>query len=236
MTQSDNRPEAAELSAREKVLLEHRLGVRRLLIDRLLIGLLLALAAFWASVAIEQFRANASDSRYFLEKRLEAGSMVRARFTALTSAAFQQTVAACSLQRNHPPPDQFKSAVVDLIQQLNSSALLFSKEYLEDSHLVVNLFSGAASELSFISCDSRYFFDEVSNYFTERTKNEVHGSTNSWKGFQPVKVDQETLDRTGSSEYFKINLVAWRENRTRSSKAANRPLESFADCVNRLAR
>ncbi|MNK97269.1 hypothetical protein D3C87_1175910 [compost metagenome] len=214
MTKPDDDVDVVELSPKERVLLEHRLGIRRLLIDRLLIGLLLALAAFLASVAIENFKAKASDSRYFLEKRLEAGTEVRSHLTKLTSAAFKQTVAACDSSRIRLSADEFRLAVTGLVNQLNSSSLLFSKDYLADAYWVVNLFAGAA-DTSSISCDSRYFFDEIADYFTERTKNEVHGTVNSWKGFQPLKFDRETMDQTGTSEYFQMNLAAWRMARVR---------------------
>ena len=219
MTESKSVPATSDLSTREKILFEHQLSVRRLLIDRLLVGLLLALAAFLASLAIERFKATTSDTRYFLEKHLEAGTEVRSKLTDLTNAAFEQTIAPCTLASGgRPPADRLKSLVAHLVTQLNSSSLLFSKEYLADANRVVNIFSGAAADPSSISCDSRYFFDDTADYFTERTKSEVRGTTDNWKGYVPLKLDKKAMDQAGAADYFQRNLAAWVAARATSSK------------------
>jgi hypothetical protein len=219
MTETTNIPVANELSSEEKILLEHQLSLRRLLIDRLLIGLLLALAAFLASLAIERFKATSSDTRYFLEKRLEAGTEVRSKLTDVTSGAFEQTHAPCVLDLNaRPSADSLKSSVNQLLAQLNSSALLFSKEYLTDADRVVNIFAGAAAEPSSISCDSRYFFGDIADYFTDRTKSEVRGTADNWEGYVPLELDKEAMDRAGAVDYFRRNQAAWVAARAKSSK------------------
>ena len=219
MIESASIPTASELSAKEKVLLEHKLNVQRLLIDRLLIGLLLALTGFLASLAIERFKATASDTRYFLEKRLEAGTEVRSQLTELTTAAFEQTIAPCMIDpAGRPPTDKLRSSIGHLVTQLNSSALLFSEEYLADAHRIVNIFAGAAADTSSINCDSRYFFSDIADYFTDRTKSEVRGTAGSWKGYVPLTLDKDAMDQMGAAEYFQRNLAAWLAARAKSRK------------------
>ncbi|TLF45100.1 hypothetical protein FEI13_18460 [Halomonas urmiana] len=218
MAKTSEKPSANELSTEQRIKLEHQLGIRRILIDRLLIGLLLALFGFIATLAIELFKVTTSDTRYFLEQRLEAAMDVRSEFTNVTNAAFKQTVAACSFpSRSRQSIANLTQPIGQLISELNNSALLFSQDYLNDANLVVNIFSGAAADPSAIRCHNRTFFSEVADYFTHITATEVHGEDRRWNGYKPLKFDKKKIDEIGVDKYFHKNIGAWLAGRNENT-------------------
>ncbi len=211
-------PAADELSPRQKVLLEHKLSVRRILLDRLLIGLLLALAALLASLAVEHYKAKAVERQYFLTKRLEAATQLRAAMSEVTSAAFAQTLAPCTLDpAGRPPTARLKSAVDALVEKANSSAVLLSDDYRSRLDLITNIFYGAVAGQPAIACDSRYFFNDIADYFTEATRIEVLGSgAMTWNRYTPLVVTKEAMDADGADKYFVRNQESWRKSRPKS--------------------
>ena len=210
MSKASEQSPSGELSTEQRIRLEHRLDIRRILVDRLLIGVLVALVGFIASLAVEHFKATTSETRYFLEKRLEAGTAIRAALTDVESAAIKLTIKPCTLSVEEPPStEEMMASLEEMVDQLNDSALLFSEEYLLDAHRVVNLFSGAAAEPSTITCESRYFFSDIGDYLTHRTKTEVHGEGENWNGYEPLEMTKEEIDETGVAKYHQRNMAAW---------------------------
>ncbi|AIA75763.1 hypothetical protein FF32_13200 [Halomonas campaniensis] len=210
MSTGPKQSSADEISTEQRIRLEHRLGIRRILVDRLFIGVLVALVGFIASLAIEQFKATTVETRYFLEKRLEAGTAIRSALTDVTSEAIKQTIKPCTLStQDRPSTEEMTASIEEIVDQLNDSALLFSEEYLLDANRIVNLFSGAAAEQSAINCESRYFFSDIADYLTHRTKTEVHGGGERWNGYEPLEIEKEDIDDTGVAKYYKRNMAAW---------------------------
>lgn len=220
MSEELNSPTREPLTAMQKVLLEHKLTVRRILLDRLLIGLLLVLAALLASLTVERYKAKAAEKLQFLDRRHEAASQIRLAMTAVTSAAFAQTLAPCALDlANRPPTDKLKLAVTDLMEKGNSASILLSDIYRSRLDLIANIFHGAAANQSAIACDSRYFFNDVADYFTEATRIEILGSEEMlWSKHTPLSMTKEQMDAFGAREYFVRSQENWRKSRAKDQR------------------
>jgi|GEM_PF-3460588 len=55
-----------------KIRLEHRLGLWRIVVEKVLIGLAIIAAGYWGNSILENLRAQAAEDQFFLKERLQA--------------------------------------------------------------------------------------------------------------------------------------------------------------------
>ena len=188
--------------------------MRRLVIEKLLLGAIVGLAAFAASVVLEKQKQSASDTRFFLEKRLEAGTDIRKALSEVTPELFSLAAPACQLAFDapRPPIEKLTQALNSHVRILNSSSLLLSTEYLVDASRVTNIFSGLAAAPTHIPCESRGLVSAVADFLTYRTKEEVlPGSVPPWKGFTPLAASAAAIEKMGSVDYASKNIDLWKQ-------------------------
>ena len=194
-----------------KIRLKHRLTVKRMIIDRVLLGLLVGLAGLVANLIVENYKIAATESQYFMQKRHIAATDFRNTFSKIVSESLRQTEFACLLDPSkrtsrYPLRETVSAAVV----QIDSSSLLFSRTYLNRVDRVLNIFGGAAAEEVVIKCEHRLFFLELADYLTHLTRQEVSlDQARSWNGFVPEPVSREALERMGSIKYHDLNFQKW---------------------------
>ena len=68
---------------KQKALYLHKLDVRKLVYDKLLIGLLIAVIAFIGSMLVESYKAGFVKERFWLEKRLSAISEIMDKYAKM---------------------------------------------------------------------------------------------------------------------------------------------------------
>jgi len=206
-----------------KVRLEHSLAVKRLVVDRIYIGLLVGLVLFAAGLITERFKATLIASQFLMEQRYAVATDFRKSLTAVSQNALRFTEFGCELDptkrgMNRGP---LLNATSTAQNYIDSSSLPFNRGYLDRVERVLNIFKGAAEQESELVCENRFFFIELTNYLTHITLEEVLlQSTSTWVGFRPEPVTIEALERTGSSEYYKQNFERWvaqRASRTATS-------------------
>lgn len=194
-----------------KIRLEHKLTVRWMILDRVLLGLLVGLAGLVANLVVENFKVAATESQYFMQHRHVAATDFRNTFSKIVSESLHQTEFACLLDPSKrtsrsPLSETVSAAVV----QIDSFSLLFSRTYLDRAYRVLNIFGGAAAEEVPIKCEHRLFFLELADYLTHLTRQEVSlDRASSWNGFVPEPVSREALERMGSIEYHNLNFQKW---------------------------
>ncbi len=214
-------PANDEASEDRKLLLDHRLRVRRLLLDRLLIGLLLVILGFVSSHLLENYKTQSTQSRFFLEKRLGAASDIRAKLGTVTGAYFAASAAPCQGRPINPKEVlALRAALAQFVEALNASALLLSTDYSNSANRVAKVFAGVAAEPMAVPCDSREFVSELADFLTHLTRQQLGLADRiTWKGFVPVAMSIEEMNQIGAAEYFRRNLQAWSERRLAESPA-----------------
>ena len=197
----------------EKIRLEHKLSVKRMVIDRILLGLLVGLTGLVANLLVENFKAGTTESQFFMQERHTAATEFRKIFSKISYESLRQTEFPCLLDPSkRTSREQLKEAVSAATDQLNSSSLLFSREYLNQADRVLNIFGGAAAEQTKITCKHRLFFLELADYITYLTRQEVLlDRDRNCNDFVPVTVSREALERMGSIEYHNLNFQKWME-------------------------
>jgi len=200
---------------------EHALQVRRIWLDRMLIGALLVIAGLVANVVLEKYKADRGQSQFFLDKRLAAATEARRALTDVTSSLFKVSEAPCTLIPIDPAELQrLREAIAKLASALNSNSLLFDESYLAQSNRGINIFIGVATKPAALTCDARTFLAEVARYMTHQTKRQVAPDAHpAWDRFVPLALLAEDIDKIGADSYFVKNLEAWHASRAGSSSA-----------------
>lgn len=202
----------AEPPEAPKLRFEHSLQVRRIWLDRMLIGALLAVAGLVANVVLEKYKADRGQSQFYLDKRLAAATEVRRALTEVTTALFKISEAPCLVKPFDPVELQrLRDALSKLVGELNSSSILFDEVYLAEANRAINIFAGVAAGPSALSCDARPFLAEIARYLTHQTKRQVApDALQPWRGFVLLNLSTEDMDRMGANEYYSKNFARWR--------------------------
>lgn len=111
---------------RYKIFLEHRLEVRRILLEKLLLGGLVLAAAVSGNYLIEVYKSDSEQSRFLFEERLEKLTELRADYGALVEEFFH-----ASNLKNSGQPDYegYKVKTQDMIKKINRASVLFPPGY-----------------------------------------------------------------------------------------------------------
>ena len=201
---------------------EHALQVRRIWLDRMLIGALLVVTGLVANVVLEKYKADRGQSQFFLDKRLAAATDVRRALTNVTTSLFKVSEAPCTMTPPDPAElERLREAIANLTSALNSNSLLFDETYLAESNRAINIFVGVMSKPSALSCDARTFLADVARYITHQTKRQVAPDAHpEWDRFVPIALPAEEIDKIAADGYFVKNMQAWHTSRSASSAAS----------------
>lgn len=211
----DSGTPSSDPAEERRILLDHKLQLRRLFVDRLLIGVLLLFAGFISSILVEQYRAASTQKQFFLERRLTAANKVREGLSAITGSYFKLSVWPCELTPISPADvTALRTAIDELTRTLNSASILFGAEYLSTARQVLNIFKGIATSPAPPPCEARDFVSDTADYFTYMTRRELKALDEpAWDGFVPIKMSQQEINEIGAVEYFKRNLAQWQQMR-----------------------
>ncbi len=197
-----------------KARFEHRLAVRRLMLDKLVVGLIILGLGYFASIAVERYKAAEAGRQFLLEKRFEAVKEIRSGFSRVTGEFFSATAKLCStIPVEEAQREKMKQEIGRLINSLNNSAVLFDQDYENGTHSIVNIFYAFSLSSFRLGCEHRHFGSELAGYFTNLNKIAI-GVSDSLRSVQfiPIDIDAVELDRIGVEEYTKRNFERWKEN------------------------
>lgn len=111
----------------EKMAYEHKLAVWRILIEKVLLGAVIALFAFMASRSLESFKSNLTEERFHLEKRLEGVQSLGTSYSRLADLAYECGVA------DDPVSDEllqrYTSALNEFTRESNQWNVVFDESF-----------------------------------------------------------------------------------------------------------
>lgn len=205
-----------EIPEAPKLLFEHRLQVRRLVYDRVIFGLLLVLAGFLTNGLIETYKAKATQSQFYLDKRMELTLEIRRSLTEVVHPLFKITGAACS-NRKESGVDRadLNAALTRFANTVNSSAILLDEAYTERTDRALNLLKGIADSQCYASCDVRMFISHVSQYVTDDTREQLSARSpprvlpSRETSFSPSPWPKQQIERAGTVAYMEKNYSEW---------------------------
>ncbi|MDM0032363.1 hypothetical protein QTI33_09525 [Variovorax sp. J22P271] len=214
----------AKMPEEMKLRLEHHLQVERLILDKLLIGLLLIVAGYGVNSLIESYKATAAQSHYFLDKRLAAAIEIRKRLTGVVDPLLEITLSRCTgAIESTELVESTRSGLGALTNTLNSNSLFLKEDYKVEAERAISIFRGTLAQACFESCDMREFIDQVSQYVTDETREQVIPGGGAavmaprGRSFKPVAWTGTHLQREGNSAFMVANFKAWSERQAAPS-------------------
>jgi hypothetical protein len=132
---------ATDPYAKEK--LEHRLAIIRIIIEKLLLGGVVALLAFLASLVCESFKSGLTERRFLLEKRLEGIQQMSASYSQLADLAYECGVADDPVGQELL--DRYSRALSEFNRATNQWNVVFDEDFAKIMSYHVSIHDGIAT-------------------------------------------------------------------------------------------
>jgi hypothetical protein len=204
--------EAAEAridAEKEKARYVYRLEVRKLIIDKLFLGLILFALAFAANMAIERYRSENTREGFLLQKRLEAVSAVRAAYSEMFDN-FDSFTLTREGSRPRGYHDLYKKSINDFALMQSRWSTLLSSDFNAqlDFHLWIHqafLDRDVAK-----SAEYRDFMYDLYQHFGFICRRELGVRTGAREQvFTFEEWSHAEADRKGSEEFLAANVSKW---------------------------
>jgi hypothetical protein len=200
----------------------HRLEMRRMLIDKLLIGALIVLTGLIANMVVEGYKSEMTKSQFLLDKRLTALKEMRVVYSRLTKHA-NDLIYSTKPDARPEFLKEYSKDVVAFIDIGNAWGFLFSERFNNDVNRYLWIHEAAASAQITITKEHEEFVDAISAAFDLSTKTaltvEVFGSpeppqagyfhVNEWA---PDRIHKDGLDK-----FFLENFAKWKAEKQRTN-------------------
>jgi hypothetical protein len=201
-------------SEKEKIWYSHKLEVRRMLYEKLLLGAIIAIVGLFANMFFEKYKDQLGQERFIQEKKLEAISEVRISFNDLHSTYMNWTVNDC---RDIPADynDQYLKLVNNYIAVINKNSLLLSKSFLDKQvSYVLWIYQGIYYSDIAKSVNYREFAFDVADAFDCECRIQLGFKTpTNYKPFKFVDATWAEVENMRINSYFMENYIKWVEGR-----------------------
>jgi hypothetical protein len=197
------------LTEEESIKLEHKLEVRRILIDKLLLGIVLLILAFVTKLIIANYRSGLTQERFLLENRLSALKDIREAYSKL-SLDFFNLANANKAERQQILADSKKD--FDKFTNLtNNCLILFSKKFDKRIRFHYWIFQAPFYDQINITPDHLDFLSYIAEDFDNLTRTALWEETLGRK--QIVDSSGFTfIDKENSKDFFVANFANWQSS------------------------
>ena len=196
-------------SEQKKIYLEHRLQVRRIILEKFIIGLIILVGGFVANKAIETYRDRLTTQKFFLEKKLEAIQSVSDAYSKMLNEydrfslqAYERTPSSAgviSYDRKHL--DTF------LLASTRWSSVL-SREFCDQMNYYSWIYC-AFDDLNNAKQYRKFIFD-IDQRFHALCRKELGLQTDvNSSGFELEKWSYQRVHKDGAEAYAKANFEKW---------------------------
>ena len=185
----------------------NKLEIQKLILDKVLIGLLIAIFGFAANMALERYRANSTRDRFFMEKRLAAVQQVNEAFFTMHNNLIS-TLQKDRLNAGHYV--SLNNGLNSFIASWTHNRILLSKEFIEQmermSWLYTSLFRKDLPNMRVY----RVFFYDVYEKFNFLTREEMGFARDETdQKFDFIDWTKEKADLVGEDKYLDENFEKW---------------------------
>ncbi len=208
---------------KEKAQFEHTLELKRILIEKVLLGVLIGIAVLGANFLLERFKSDLSRERFLLESRMAAIQALRDSYGSLHNHVLH--IAQDEPKEAEKRRAAHKAELEKFVMLVNRSSLLFPPGF-NDAMAQQVWIHAAISKGAAMNVERWQFLAEVSNCFEEITRLVVTEEALGTRltGFQLEMWSAEEIDTKGSGAYFDANYEKWQKSR----KAQRPEVRSFS--------
>jgi hypothetical protein len=196
---------------KEKARYEHRLEVRKIVIDKVLLGIIVLALGFFADMAIENYRRHSTEQQFFLEQKLDALKNIRKAYAAMNDAFDAFTLL-------NSTPEDYRQTFRNAIDSYNLATIeygtLLSPQYLRN--LDYHLWMYQAMDFEDVATQKQYreFIYDLYHQFQVLSKIEL--GILDRKGAQIFAFEEWTFKQTdtlGAQLFFQANYKKWQKSR-----------------------
>lgn len=200
------------LSGKEKEKLEyqHTLELRKVLIDRLFLGVLLLLFTFGINILIENHRNELIKKNFIIQKKYDAMLILRESFDELHATYSYWTLNNYKyLPNDHN--NQFDKLLSELERKTNSINVLFSDQFNKNLEHFYWIYIGLRAQGIEKSAKYNLFMSDIREAFEAICRKEV-GIDNNLNNhvFSVIPMAKEEVFKQGSYRMFQVNYFAWK--------------------------
>jgi hypothetical protein len=195
----------------EKTLYAHKLDVRKLVIDKLLIGALLIIVGFAANFTIEQYRARSTKERFLLEKKLEAMQLINQDYFSMHQTFISLAQKEDLIQGHYTLLNKKLNSFISVWTNNNViSSTHFSKQMEYMTWLYTALFKKDLANMRVY----RVFFFDVYATFNSLVREEMGFPRNEGDvSFDFVEWAKEQAELKGVDKYLDENFEKWQSTK-----------------------
>lgn len=203
---------------------QFKLGLISILVEKLLLAGVFAFVAFLASKAIESYKDNLAEKRFFLEHRLLGLQKVNAAYTKLADYCYLR--GAQKNELTEPQKAEHTKALNEFIAETKQWSFLFPDNFSKQLQYHVWLHDAVVTEATPITRDNYPFILAICDNFAQMTREALWQET---LGREIISPSQQTFQfhqwkledmgvKTGS-DFFNANFEKWRSESIKPSTA-----------------
>ena len=199
---------------KEKILYEHKLTVRRIIIEKILFLIAVIIVGFIANIMIEQYRQHQTQQRFFLEKKFDAVTNLRKDYATMLnffgkfSLPDQERIGLLSLPTNYK--DLYLSSIEAMSHTCNHFGSVLSEIFTEQLFYQTLIYHGIY--INDVSKGRKYrtFVFVLADDFDNLCKQELGlPSLTPTTRFEFSKWTTEKADARGTSAFLHENFEKW---------------------------
>ncbi|NTU93673.1 MAG: hypothetical protein HGB29_03650 [Chlorobiaceae bacterium] len=202
---------AVDATEKERMDYQYRLERKKIIIDKLLIGALVAMFAFLGNMVIEHNRELAQTQAFVLQKKLEALNVIRESYASMFDKfdLYTLSVSAIASDGYHK---EFRKALDDFILKQSQYSTLLSDKFNRQAEAQSWIFSGLDTVPSADRERYRLFAFDLYDSFYAVSREELGLSGQKGRScFQLTLWSHEAANRKGSTPYLQENFRRWRD-------------------------
>lgn len=198
-----------------KVSYEHRLQLWRIVIEKVLLGILLGLVVLAADMLMEQFRSNLSRERFLLESRLTALQALRQSYSSLSTHMWY--VAHEKKELSEKRLLAHGKNLDDFMHVANKWSLLFSERFTKGIDQHIWLHQAVAQRYSILTPDHWSFVSDVFDDFDHITRAALWEETlgvrppPEGRRFEMEAWSSNDMNTKGPKAFFERNFEKWKQ-------------------------
>lgn len=201
---------------KEKELYSHKLEVRRILLNKLLLALVIAIIAFAGKIYLEDYRADLVQRRFLLENRLTGLKNIRTAYSCLV----RNMIYCINLdpKRKLEIHSEYQNALAKFLDVGNQWTMLFSDRIGRLLRYHAWIHESVAYEHVHLDKSHYLFLGEIFEHFDQITRialwEETFGVENKQlkTSFEFEEWNTEKIKESGPKEFFTVNKNKWENN------------------------
>jgi len=199
---------------KSKVDYEHKLQLRRIIIEKLLLGLVIAMVAFFGQRLLKDYESDLTKNRFLLSQRLEGLNQIRSTYSNLS--IFAREVAAKNGEMPAQLRTKYKKGIDEFVANGNRWAVLFSDKFTESLEHHVMFHQAIAYEHAEFDLSHWDFAKTVFASFDNLTRNALHTQalgepqSENQSVFQFDLLEQGKTNAGDLNTFFRKNFGKWK--------------------------